>query len=287
MNDALKPLLDLFREFSWRSVVSFLDILLVAYLTYRLLTLIRGTRAWRVLAGIGAFVLLLFVAKAFQFNTLYWLLDKATLLGPVALVILLLPELRQALEGFGQLGLWTQRLVGTDAAEIQAQTVEQLVAAAAEMSAARIGSLMVIERSNPLDEVIASGVVIGAKVSTPLLVSIFYEGNPLHDGAAVLRGDTIVAAACRLPLSESPRLDPSLHMRHRAGIGIAEMHDCLVVIVSEERGTISVVSDGRLRRMAGHVELREVLNRELRLASEGDGDDERRRRRISRSAKLR
>ncbi len=286
MNDTLKPLLDLFRELSWRSMVSLIDILLVAFVTYRVLTLIRGTRAWRILIGIGGFVALLFVAKALQLNTLYWLLDKATILGPVALVILLLPELRQTLEGFGQLGLWTQRLVGTDAADVQAQTVEQIVAAAAEMSAARIGSLMVIERANPLEDIAASGVAIGAKVSTPLLVSLFYEGNPLHDGAAVLRGDTIVAAACRLPLSENPRLDSALHMRHRAGIGVTEAADCLVIIVSEERGTISVVTDGHLRRMAGHVELREVLNRELRLVGDGQVEEERRRRRFSKGAKL-
>jgi diadenylate cyclase len=136
-----------------------------------------------------------------------------------------------------------------------------------------------------LDEVVASGVSIMAKLSTPLIVSIFYEGNPLHDGAAVIRGETIVAAACRLPLSESPRLDPSLHMRHRAGIGVSEQFDCLVIIVSEERGTISVVSDGRLRRMAGHVELREVLNRELRQVTDGDADEPRRRL-FSKGAKL-
>lgn len=288
MNDTLKPLFDLFREFSWRTAVSILDILLVTFLIYRLLKLIRGARALRILAGIGAFVILLFLSRWLQLNTLYWLLDKATLLGPVALAILLLPELRQAIEGFGQLGLWTQRLVGAEASDVQAHTVEQIVAAAAEMSAARIGSLMVIERANPLVDIIASGVEIGAKVSTPLLVSVFYEGSPLHDGATVIRGDTIVAAACRLPLSENPRLDPALHMRHRAGIGVSESFDCIVVIISEERGTISVVADGRLRRMAGHVELREVLNRELRHVTDADGGSEEPRRRLfSRGTKLR
>lgn len=287
MNDLTKPLQDLFREFSWRSAITIVDILLVAFLTYRLLSLIRGSRAWRVVIGVGGFVLILFLAKVLQLNTLYWILDKAALLGPVALVILLLPELRQALEGFGQLGLWTQRLVGPDATDIQAQTVEQIVAAAAEMSAARIGALIVIERANPMDDIVASGVLLGANVSTPLLVSIFYEGNPLHDGAAVIRGDTIVAAACRLPLSDNPRLDAALHMRHRAGIGVTEALDCLVIIVSEERGTISVVTDGHLRRMAGHVELREVLNRELRLASEKSETSERRKRRLAKGVKLR
>lgn len=286
MNETLKPLLDLFREVSWRNVVSIIDILLVTYLVYRLFSLVRGTRALRIVAGIAIFLLLVFVSKWLQLDTLHWLLEKATLLGPVALVILLLPELRTALEGFGQLGLWTQKLVGNERTDIQAETVEQIVAAAAEMSAARIGALMVVQRSSPLEEVIASGVAIRAALSTPLLVSIFYEGNPLHDGAAVINGDQIVAAACRLPLSESARLDSSLHMRHRAGIGVSEVHDCLVIIVSEERGTISVVKDGHLKRMAGHVELREVLNRELRLVSDEE-PPEPRRRLFARGSKLR
>lgn len=287
MNETLKPLLDLFREVSWRSAVSVIDILLVTYLVYRLFSLVRGTRALRIVAGIGIFLFTLFLSKWLQLDTLHWLLEKATLLGPVALVILLLPELRQALEGFGQLGLWTQKLVGTERADVKAETVEQIVAAAAEMSAARIGALIVIEQTSPLSEVVASGVPLNAQLSTPLLVSIFYEGNPLHDGAVVLRGDVIVSAACRLPLSDNTRLDPSLHMRHRAGIGVSEHHDCLVIIVSEERGTISVVRDGHLRRMAGHVELREVLNRELRHVAEDETPNEPRRRLFSRGSRLR
>lgn len=287
MNETIKPLLDLFREVSWRSVVSILDILLVTFLVYKLFSLVRGTRAIRIVAGIAFFLLVLFVSKWLQLDTLHWLLEKATLLGPVALVILLLPELRQALEGFGQLGLWTQKLVGTERTDVRAETVEQIVAAAAEMSAARIGALIVIEQTSPVTEIVASGVPMNAHLSTPLLVSIFYEGNPLHDGAAVIKGDQIVAAACRLPLSENPRLDAALHMRHRAGIGVSEQHDCLVIIVSEERGTISVVRDGHLKRMAGYVELREVLNRELRHVADEETTSEPRRRLFNRGTKLR
>ncbi len=287
MNETFKPLIELFREVSWRSVVSIIDILLVTYLVYRLFSLVRGGRALRIVAGIGIFLFTLFLSKWLQLDTLHWLLEKATLLGPVALVILLLPELRQALEGFGQLGLWTQKLVGSERMDVKAETVEQIVAAAAEMSAARIGALIVVEQTNPLTDVVASGVALNAQLSTALLVSIFYEGNPLHDGAAVLRGDIIVSAACRLPLSDNTRLDPSLHMRHRAGIGVSENHDCLVIIVSEERGTISVVRDGHLRRMAGHIELREVLNRELRHVSENEESVEPRRRLFSRGNRLR
>jgi diadenylate cyclase len=146
---------------------------------------------------------------------------------------------------------------------------------------------MVIEQASPMIDVVSSGVPLNANLSTPLLVSIFYEGNPLHDGATVIKGDEIIAAACRLPLSENARLDPALHMRHRAGIGVSEQHDCLVIIVSEERGTISVVKDGHLRRMAGHVELREVLNRELRLVGEEEPESEPKRRLFARGSKLR
>jgi len=287
VNETIKPLLDLFREVSWRSVVSIIDILLVTFLVYKLFSLVRGTRAVRIVAGIAFFLFVLFVSKWLQLDTLHWLLEKATLLGPVALVILLLPELRQALEGFGQLGLWTQKLVGTERTDVRAETVEQIVAAAAEMSAARIGALIVIEQSSPVTDIVASGVAMNAQLSTPLLVSIFYEGNPLHDGATVIKGDQIVAAACRLPLSENPRLDAALHMRHRAGIGVSEQHDCLVIIVSEERGTISVVRDGHLKRMAGYVELREVLNRELRHVADEETPTEPRRRLFNRGTKLR
>ncbi|HZH98123.1 MAG TPA: DNA integrity scanning protein DisA nucleotide-binding domain protein, partial [Fimbriimonadaceae bacterium] len=141
--------------------------------------------------------------------------------------------------------------------------------------------------SGPIPDIVGSGVILNASVSSPLLVSIFYEGNPLHDGAVVLRGDTIVAAACRLPLSDTSRLATDLHMRHRAAVGASEAFDCLVVVVSEERGTISVVKEGRLRRLANHVELREFLNRELRHITDEEGEDRPRRGLFTRSKVMR
>lgn len=270
MADFFRPLLNL-RGFSVESLVHVVDIFLVSYLIYRLLSLIRGTRAWRIVAGIGLFIALLVLSNYLHLTTLHWVLDKATLLAPVALVILLLPELRQALEGIGKLGGWTEKLVAADHG-IEAQTVEEIVAAVAEMSAARVGSLMVLERISGLEEVIATGVVLEARVSAALLSSIFYEGNPLHDGAVVIRGDRIAAAACRLPLSEN-RMDASLHMRHRAAVGISEQHDCLVVVTSEERGTISVCRDGKLQKFANPNELRDALKKELRRTSTDSADD--------------
>lgn len=262
----LKPLFDLFTNFSWRSVGRIVDILLVAFLIYKVFTLVKGARAWRIVGGVVAFVILLIASERFELTALHWILDKATILLPVCIVILFLPELRQALEGFGRLGLWTQKLVGAadDSADVHAETLEALVSATAEMASLRIGALIVLERGASLDEVVSNGVLLEARVASPLLVAVFYEGNPLHDGALVIRGDKIVAGACRLPMSESPLLSPTMHMRHRAGVGVTEVYDCIAVIVSEERGTIGVAIDGNYSVMQNQGELRDTLNREWR-----------------------
>ena len=265
MEDLLKPFVSLAKESTGLIVVQVLDVLLVAWGIYRILALIRGTRAWRVCIGVLLFIGLLFLSKALGLDTLHWLLDKAALMLPVALVILLLPELRQAVEYFGKFGGWTQKLVaGDNGHSIEAQTIEDVVAAAAEMSASRVGALIVLVQNTPLDDIIASGVRLDAKLSATLLSSIFYTGNPLHDGAAIVRGNTIITAASRLPLSESAKLDSTYHMRHRAAIGLSEQSDAIVVVVSEERGSISVATEGQLSRVSGPAELRDVLKKETR-----------------------
>lgn len=263
MEEILRRLSSL-RTPTLENVVHVLDIVVVAYLVYRLLALVKGTRAWRILGGIVIFIAALFVSDFLHLRTLHWVLDKAALLLPVAIVLLLLPELRQTLESFARLGLWPDRLPGAAPAATAARTVEEIVAAVAEMAASRTGAIVVIEREANLDAVAENGVSLQAEVSAPLLISLFYGANPLHDGAAIVRNDRLVAAACRLPLSEAVGLDPSLHMRHRAALGITEQTDCLSIVVSEERGAISVALDGRLERLAGPNELRDVLNRELR-----------------------
>jgi diadenylate cyclase len=229
--------------------------------------LVRGPRAWRITSAIIIFVVLLTISRIAGLYEMNWILDKAALLAPVALVILLLPELRQGLEGLGKLGaeaLPLQRL-GRNDSRTEVRTIEEIVAAVAELAAAKVGALIVIERTNTLDEIAANGVMLNATVSAPLLVSIFYEGNPLHDGAVIIRREKILSGACRLPLSESVRLAKNVHMRHRAAVGITEATDAIAVIVSEERGTISYSMEGSLRFLATHLELREVLNKEIRV----------------------
>ena len=264
MDEALRQL-DLLRRFSLAAVVNWVDILVVTYLFYRLLGLVwrklRGTRSWRVILGVLGYVVVMYVSQRLGLRTMAWLLEKGLIVLPVVLVILFLPEIRTALEGFGKLWATSFTTPGTHA---ESRTIEEIVAAVTELSAAHVGALIVFERMANLDEVIDNGVSLKAEVSAALLNAIFYEGNPLHDGAAVVRRDMVAAAACRLPLSDSTRLDKSMHMRHRAGVGVTELSDCLCVIVSEERGSISVAIEGRLRRLASHMELRDLLNRELR-----------------------
>jgi diadenylate cyclase len=238
------------------------DIAVVSYLTYRLLLMVRGSRAWRVIGGIVIYLLLWFASDILGLRTVHFILDKALVLAPVALVILLLPELRSALEGFGKLGFWPERLGGGEE-RTDAATIDELVAAAAELSSARTGALIVIERSRKMPEVETNGVRLNARVSSSLLGSIFYGDGPLHDGAVMIRGNTAVAAACQLPLSEGP-LKPHMHMRHRAAIGVTEGTDAVSIIVSEERGRISVALDGRIREELSPAELRELLNSLLR-----------------------
>ncbi|HWA83892.1 MAG TPA: diadenylate cyclase, partial [Fimbriimonadaceae bacterium] len=215
----------------WETALAWLDILVVTFIIYRLFLLVRGPRAWRIVVAVIMFVLLLAVSHSVQLFELHWILDKAALLGPVALVILLLPELRQGLEGLGKLGVDTLQLqkLGRNQTESRTdlRTIEEIVSAVAELAGGNIGALIVIERAVNLDEIAANGVKLNAEVSSPTLVSIFFEGNPLHDGAVVIRKEKILAAACRLPLSESSRLAQNVHMRHRAAVGISESTDAL------------------------------------------------------------
>lgn len=246
-----------------QTVVNVIDLLLVTYLVYRLLKLIRGTRAWRVVLGVGVFIIALALSDFFELRTLHWVLEKATLLGPVALAILFLPELRQAIEGFARLGSWPERLMGHEDL-MKGDVLEVLVAAVAEMAEQRTGALIVLERGTILDDVASNGVPVNAFVTAPLLGAIFNEGSPMHDGAVLVRSGQIIAAACRLPLSENPGIDSHFHMRHRAGVGISEQADCVVLIVSEERGLVHAAMEGRLIPVPTGKDLRELLNNELR-----------------------
>lgn len=238
------------------------DILAIAWLVYKLLVWAKGTRAWQIIWGLLIFFAGVFVTDWLNLVALNWLLRSMFAFGPVALVILFLPELRHALEEFGRPGFWG-RSFGLVAEESVGEMIDAVVRAATAMSVKRVGALIVIERETKLEDVIASGTVINAVTTDTLLQTLFYPGNPLHDGAVVIRGHIIVAAGCTLPLTGAPRIEAAVHTRHKAALGMSEESDAVIVVVSEETGTISIAVEGRLVRGFTHEALRERLRQLL------------------------
>ncbi|MFZ5596815.1 MAG: diadenylate cyclase CdaA [Bacillota bacterium] len=234
----------LFESFSLTSVI---DILIVAFVLYRLMLLIKGTRAVQLLKGLAVLVVATAASSLLQLYTLQWLLKQAMTALVVALPIVFQPELRRALEKLGGGSLFGRQYANMGKAEIE-QLVGEVVRAVRILSKEKIGALIVLERSTGLEEHIDTGIKMGGLVSGELLVNIFIPKTPLHDGAVIIRGDRIMAAACVLPLTQGQNLNRSLGTRHRAGIGITEESDALAVIVSEETGTISLAVEGVLAR---------------------------------------
>ncbi len=235
-----------------------LDVSVVAYVLYRLILLAKGRRAWQILIGLGVFFLLVIASQYLGLVTLNWLLRQVTPLGPVAIVILFYPELRELLERLGRIDFWGAP-IHVIHRENMVETIEELVRAVMLLSPRKTGALIVVERETGLDDIVATGTVIDAEVTAELLNTIFYVGTPLHDGAVILRGRRLVAAGCTLPLSDSPNIATNVHMRHRAAIGASENSDAVVIIVSEETGTISLAIRGKLIRGLKNDTLRTKL----------------------------
>ena len=266
--DGLQGLWDNLKHFRLEVLlVQVLDFIIVWFLIYYALVRARGTRAWQIGITLIVFIFAYFASGWLQFSTLRWLFDKFIPLGGVAIVILLYPELRQALEGFGRLGIWGTPLTGQRGEEVS-NMINQIARAAGRLSGRRTGALIVIEREARLEDCVATGARIDSLVSSELLESIFNTSSPIHDGAVIIRGLRIVAASCLLPLTERPTSLGSAHTRHRAAIGIAEQSDAVVVVVSEETGGISLAIEGRLLRGLKEDLLRERLHATLGAHSE-------------------
>jgi diadenylate cyclase len=218
-----------------------LDILIITAVIYQLLKLLRGTRAVQMLVAIGILILLYRGARWARLEMVEWLLTTLLPYFAIALIVLFQPEIRRALSRFGRRIFWTPF-----SAHRPTESHDDLVLAASYFSQNRIGALMVIERDVGLRTYIESGIPLDANLSYDLLVSIFRPGSPLHDGAAIIEGSRVAAAGCFLPLSLNPMISKQLGTRHRAAIGITEDSDCLVVLTSEETGSISVASAGAI-----------------------------------------
>ncbi len=242
----------------WRDVV---DIVLVAFILYRIILLVRGTRAVSVLTGLLLVLFVYFVSEEVGLYTLNWLL--AQFLSSIFLVVIILfqQDIRKALSEVGAGRLWKKR-------PLEQETLNQLIAAMASMAKNRIGALVVIERSIPLGDMMERGVKLGAEISKDLLVTIFYPNTPLHDGAVIIRGSKIVAAACILPLSsgredQAGKGSAEFGTRHRAALGVTEESDAVAIVVSEERGSMSVAVNGELTMHLDEGRLKRVLRQVL------------------------
>jgi len=233
----------------WGDIV---EILIIAFLLYHIILWIKTSRAWSLLKGFMVIGVFLLIAAIFEMSTILWLSGNLLSVALTAIVIVLQPELRRALEELGKKNLLTSvlpiEIMKNKDGLFSDRTVNEIAKAAVEMGKVKTGALIVIEQNNPLHDYERTGIEVDAIVSSQLLINIFEHNTPLHDGAVIVRGNRIVSATCYLPLSDNMNLNKELGTRHRAAIGISEATDSLTVIVSEENGKISVAYQGKLDR---------------------------------------
>lgn len=257
----MAQLLSQFRYFDWRSVV---DIVVVAAILYQFLMLIKGTRAVQLIKGLVVMLIISYLAERLRLTTISWLLSRIWNMLFIALPVVFQPELRRALEQLGR-GKFFTRHPSALGNEVFDKVIEEMARCTQVLSKNRIGALVVFERETGVQDFIETGIKIDGVVSSEFLVNIFIPNTPLHDGAVIVRGDRVAAAGCFLPLSENPDIQKELGTRHRAALGLSEVSDAVIVVVSEETGAISVAIEGGLTRFLDEKSLKDLLERELRV----------------------
>ncbi len=235
-----------------------IDIAIVAMVFYKLLLLIKETRAEQLMKGIFSVIIITLISGFLELNTIYWILTQLMTVGAVAILIMFQPELRRALEHIGRSKLLTKGFLAYDEEKVN-EIVEELVISLTSLARQKIGALIVFEKSTGLNEIIETGTILDADISSGLIINIFIPNTPLHDGAVVVRRDKIMAAGCFLPLTENQNLSRTLGTRHRAALGISEKSDALTVVVSEETGAISIAENGKITRYLDEKTLEQVL----------------------------
>lgn len=250
-----------FQDLTWsESIKDIIDVLAVTYIIYHLILLVRGTGAIQLLKGIFVLVLIWALSTWFDLYTLKWLMNQLFTFGVVAVFIIFQPELRRGLVQLGRGKLFSR---STADEEEFGKTVSHIIKAVNYLSRRKIGALIVFEREIGLNEYVESGIPMQSMISSELLINIFIPNTPLHDGAVIIQGTRITAAACYLPLSENPFISKELGTRHRAAIGISEVGDAMAIVVSEETGQISLAQDGQVVRDINEESLISKLYSEL------------------------
>ena len=251
-----------FNQFRTISFIDILDILIVAYIIYRVMKLLKDTSAERLIKGIIILVGIMLVASMLHLTMISWLLQQALNVGLFAIVVVFQPELRRLLEQIGK-GNFSRLIVPADAPDEVESMITATVSACADMSRTKTGALIVFERRERLGEIISTGTMVDAAPSAELIKNIFFKNSPLHDGAMIVRAGRVCAAGCVLPLSGNQSLSRDLGTRHRAAVGMSESADSVLVVVSEETGSISVAIGGMLKRHLSPDMLRKLLENEL------------------------
>lgn len=234
-----------------------MDVLLVWFVVYQLMKIIKGTKAVQLLKGIFAIVIAKILTEVFELNTLGWMIDQVLVWGFLAVIIIFQPELRRALEQLGRGRLFARTMM--DEQEERNRLTEALSKSVNYMAKRRIGALISIEKETGLSEYIETGTQLNSNLTSELLINIFIPNAPLHDGAVIVQRNRIAAASCYLPLSESPFISKELGTRHRAALGLSEVSDAVTIIVSEETGAISIATDGNLNRDLTIEEFEELI----------------------------
>ena len=283
MQQQLQKLTDnMIRRIPDMDLANAVEIFIVAFLIYHILIWIKNTRAWSLLKGLVIILVFWMIAAYFRMNTILWLGENILGFAVTAMIVILQPELRKALEELGNKEIISNVLpfAGNkrEEGEFSAKTINEIVKACVEMGKVRTGALIVIECKQPLGEFERTGIDVDALVSSQLLINIFEHNTPLHDGAVIVRGNRVASATCYLPLSDNLNLDKNLGTRHRAGLGVSEATDAVTVIVSEETGKISLAYKGALERNLDGERLKERLE----MALPGVAEEEKKTRKIFR-----
>ena len=247
------------QENPFELVTLILDIAIVIFLIYCFLKVVKGSRAWQLIKGIALLIVVTWISGLLNLKILNWILTGIMNLGVIAIIVIFQPELRRGLEQLGTNKLTKFFGIDKDLATKTKEDIYKVVIAATELAKAKTGALIVIERDIKIQDIISGGIPLNADVSPQLLVNIFEPKTPLHDGAVVISGNKIAAAACVLPLADDKDIAKELGTRHRAAIGISKESDSIVVVVSEETGKISIAKDGTLIADVREDTLKKIL----------------------------